>query len=149
MTEIGEKTSGSQYVVVIGYGVPGRAVVDLAKERGAEICVVEQNANTVKRCKSAGVKMVVGDARLPATLEQAEVGRAAVVAIAIPDEEAALQVTRVARALNANAKIITRCHYTSAGFQAKDAGADQVVVAETVVATEMTALISAAIAKPA
>ena len=110
--------------------------------------MVEQNASTVKRCKSAGVKMVVGDARLPATLEQAELARASVVAIAIPDEEAALQVTRVARALNANAKIITRCHYTSAGFQAKDAGADEVVVSETVVATEMTALISPALLAP-
>ena len=55
----------------------------------------------------------------------------------------------VARTLNANAKIITRCHYTSAGFQAKDAGADEVVVSETVVATEMTALISSALIKPA
>jgi Trk K+ transport system NAD-binding subunit len=138
----------SQYVVVIGYGVPGRAVVDLAKERGAEICVVEQNANTVKRCKATGLKMIVGDARLPATLEQAELARASVIAIAIPDEEAALQVTRVARAMNAVAKIITRCHYTSAGFQAKDAGADEVVVAETVVANEMSALVSPALLKP-
>src|SRR4051812_28494035 len=37
MSEAGEKTSGPQYLVVIGYGVPGRTVVDLAKERGVEV----------------------------------------------------------------------------------------------------------------
>jgi CPA2 family monovalent cation:H+ antiporter-2 len=91
--------------------------------------------------------MVVGDARDPVVLGQAEIHRASIIVVAIPDEEAALQATRVARHLNATAKIITRCHFTSAGFQAKDAGADEVVVAETVVATHMRQLLAPLLGK--
>ena len=128
----------AQYMIVIGFGVPGRAVVDAGRKVGAEVCVIEKNSQTVKRCHTAGVKMIVGDARDPVVLNEAEISRAHVIAIAIPDEEAALHITRVARALNATAKMVTRCHFTSAGFQAKDAGADEVIVAETVVAAHMT-----------
>jgi CPA2 family monovalent cation:H+ antiporter-2 len=129
------------YLLIIGFGVPGRSVADEGRRASAEVCVIEMNAQTVKRCHTAGVKMVVGDARDPVVLNEAEISRATVIVIAIPDEEAALHVTRVARALNSTAKIVTRCHFTSAGFQAKDAGADEVVVAETVVAKHMSALV--------
>ncbi len=147
MEEGGEKISPSRYLVVVGFGVPGRAVADEGRRAGAEVCVIEMNSQTVKRCHTAGVKMVVGDARDPVVLKEAEIFRASVIVIAIPDEEAALHVTRVARAVNASAKIVTRCHFTSAGFQAKDAGADEVVVAETVVATHMSALIKPLLAQ--
>jgi CPA2 family monovalent cation:H+ antiporter-2 len=130
------------YLIVIGFGVPGRAVVDEGRKAGVEVAVIEKNPQTVKRCHTAGVKMIVGDARDPVVLNEAELPRASVIAIAIPDEEAALHITRVARALNTTAKIITRCHFTSAGFQAKDAGADEVVVAETVVAAHMSSHIA-------
>ena len=142
MAEVGEKNSSDNYLLVIGFGVPGRAVVDIGRKSGAEVCVIEMNAHTVKRCHTAGVKMVVGDARDPVILNQADVTRATVIVIAIPDEESALHVTRVARATNPTAKIITRCHFTSAGFQAKDAGANDVVVAETVVAASMANVVS-------
>jgi CPA2 family monovalent cation:H+ antiporter-2 len=132
----------TDYLIVIGFGVPGRAVVDAGRQAHVETCVIEMNAQTVKRCHTAGVTMIVGDARDPVILNQADVSRATVIVIAIPDEEAALHVTRVARAINLTAHIITRCHFTSAGFQAKDAGANEVVVAETVVATHMSELVT-------
>src|SRR5438552_2738546 len=119
-----------QYMIVIGYGVPGRGVVELAQDRHAELCVVESNPATVKRCAKGGPRMVLGDARDPTVLQQAEIARASLIVVAIPDQEAALQVTRLARELNKTAKIITRCHYMSAGFEARTAGADEVVVAE-------------------
>src|SRR5438105_3714098 len=96
-----DNASSSPYLLIIGFGVPGRAAVDEARKAHAEVCVIEMNANTVKRCHTAGVKMVVGDARDPVILNQAEVSRATAIVIAIPDEEAALHITRVARALNA------------------------------------------------
>ena len=141
MAETGEKTS-EPYLLVIGFGVPGRSVVELAKARDIELCVVENNPGTVKRCERGGPKMVLGDARDRAVLHEAEISRASLIVVAVPDQEAALQITRLARELNKTAKIITRCHYTSVGFEARAAGADEVVVAEQVVAAEMTAVVS-------
>jgi len=147
MSEAAEKNPTDQYLLVIGFGVPGRAVVDEGRHAQIETCVIEMNGNTVKRCHTAGVKMVVGDARDPVVLKQADISRATVIVIAIPEEEGALHITRIARAVNATAKIITRCHFTSAGFQAKDAGADEVIVAETVVAAHMSQVVSPLLVK--
>jgi monovalent cation:H+ antiporter-2, CPA2 family len=130
------------YLIVIGFGVPGRAVVDLAIEHGIDHCIVEANASTVKRCGSTRGLMIAGDARDPNVLKEAQIERATIVVVAIPDQEAALQVTRLARHLNGLATIITRCHYISAGFEARAAGANHVIIAEQVVASEMSAVVS-------
>jgi monovalent cation:H+ antiporter-2, CPA2 family len=142
MSEAGEKTSPTPYVVVVGFGVPGRSVAELATTRHAQLCVIESNEHTVKRCANAGPRMVLGDARNPEVLQQAEIARATLVVVAIPDQEAALQITRLAREMNKTTKIVTRCHYTSVGFEARSAGADEVVVAEQVVANEIAAIVS-------
>jgi voltage-gated potassium channel Kch len=57
--------------------------------------------------------------------------------LAIPDQKAALEATTQARKLNLSIRIITRCHYTSAGIEAKARGADEVIVAEQIVAEEL------------
>jgi K+:H+ antiporter len=142
MAEEGETSSRSAYAIIVGYGVPGRAVAELAHERGIEFAVVEMNSATVQRCQKGGPTMIGGDARDPETLKRAAIDRATLIVVAVPDQETALQVTRVARALNGTARIVTRCHYTSAGFEARHAGANDVVIAEQVVASEMSALVS-------
>jgi hypothetical protein len=63
------------------------------------------------------------------------------IAIAVPDEKTALEITKVVHGLNPGASILTRCHYISAGFQAKAAGAVEVIVAEEVVAMAFTHLV--------
>jgi CPA2 family monovalent cation:H+ antiporter-2 len=142
MAEEAAKTSQGQYLIVVGYGVPGRAVAELAHDRGVETTVIESNEQTVKRCGKSGPKMVAGDARDRAVLESAEVGRATLIVVAIPDQESALQVTRLARHMNATAKIVMRCHFISVGYEARHAGADEVVVEEKIVASEMSAIVS-------
>jgi hypothetical protein len=60
----------------------------------------------------------------------------------IPNEHAAVQATDVARKLNPSIRIITRCHYTSTGIEAKTRGANDVVVSEIVVAAEVARLLA-------
>src|SRR5262245_3985034 len=102
-----DSTPNHQYLIVIGFGVPGRSVVELGNTRHIELCVIENNPGTVKRCEKGGPRMISGDARDPTVLQQAEIGRATTIVIAVPDQEAALQITRVSRELNKTAKIIT------------------------------------------
>lgn len=62
--------------------------------------------------------------------------------ILVPDEKAALEATRQARQLNPSIRILTRCHYTSSGIEAKAKGADDVIVAEQVVAAEASRVLT-------
>jgi len=129
-------------VLVIGYGMPGRAVSELAAERGVELTVIELNESTVHRCEGGGPRMIAGDARNPEVLREAQVERASLIVVAIPDEKVGLEVTKQARKLNPTASIVTRCHYVSVGFEARKAGANEVVIAEQVVAEELRGLVS-------
>jgi len=61
---------------------------------------------------------------------------------AAPDERAALKITHQARVLNPTAWIVTRCHYISAGIEARTAGASEVVIEEQIVANDLANLLA-------
>lgn len=129
------------HVIVAGFGVPGRVVVDALESHHISLCIIELNASTVDRCADLKDCMIQGDARDPEVLQRAGIVRATLVVVAIPDEIAALEVTKQARKLNSTCKIITRCHYQSKGLEAMARGATEVVVSEMVVAQEMAKMI--------
>jgi CPA2 family monovalent cation:H+ antiporter-2 len=134
------------HVIIAGFGIPGRAVAEALDARGIDYCVLERNVATVGRCAKSGVHIVEGDVRDADVLKRAHIDTALALIIAIPDEKAALEATRVARSLSANVKIISRTHYTSAGMEAKVRGADAVVIAEQCVAVELSRLMNEVLA---
>jgi voltage-gated potassium channel Kch len=131
----------SPHVIVAGFGVPGRAVVEMLHEANVSYCIVELNRSTVERCEKFGEHLIEGDVTAEATLREAGIERATLVVIAIPDEKSALAATKLARSLNKSARIVTRCHFISKGLEAKMRGADEVIVEEQVVATALVALL--------
>ena len=137
-----ENADISGHVIIAGFGVPGRVAADLLDSRGLKYCVIELNPSTCERCQLGGVPIHAGDVTNPDVLRAAKIETAAMFIVAIPDEKAALEATRQARLLNPHVRIITRCHFTSAGFEAKRRGADEVVIAEQVVAEELAVVVS-------
>ncbi|HZZ44457.1 MAG TPA: NAD(P)-binding protein [Tepidisphaeraceae bacterium] len=125
-----------EYAVIAGYGLPGRAVAEALEARGVAFCVVERNVLTVSRCLRSGVRIIEGDVTDREVLEKAEIGRATLFAVTVPDEEVMLKAVEVGRAMNAGMKIIARGMYTSVGMKAMRAGANEVVIAEKLVAAD-------------
>src|SRR5690348_7250983 len=87
-------SAAKPYVVIIGFGVPGRAVAELLHFSGVDYCVVEKNEATVRRCAKGHEHIIPGDATDGAVLKNAGVDRATMIVVALPDEEASLAVTR-------------------------------------------------------
>ncbi len=129
------------HVIVAGFGLAGRWVVDIFDRHGIEYVVVEQNPETVKRCKLLGKKFILGDISEEATLVAAGIDRAGILALTVPDEKAVLQATKVARRLNPEIYMVARTTYTSSGMEASQLGADAVVKAEEAVANRFYELI--------
>jgi CPA2 family monovalent cation:H+ antiporter-2 len=127
--------------IIAGYGVPGRAVAETLRERGVPYCIIELNPTTVHRCEKGHVPIIEGDCTDPGVLRRAGIERASLFVIMIPNEKAAVEATQVARSLNPTMRIITRCHYTSTGIEARAQGASDVVVSEIVVAAEVSRLL--------
>ena len=132
-----------QYAVIAGFGLPGRSVAESLDHHRIPYCVVERNVQTVSRCLRAGIRIIEGDVTDPAVLDRAEIRRATLYAIAIPDEAVTLKAVEVARAINPACRIIARCTYTSTGMKALTAGATDVVIAEKTVAAEFARLLDA------
>jgi CPA2 family monovalent cation:H+ antiporter-2 len=131
------------HVIIAGFGVAGRFIAEYLSERAIRFVVIETNPNTCSTQTALGVRIIHGDISDETVLSRAGIGRAKVLALAIPDEAAALKATEMANKINSDIHIIAATRYTSTGLQALQTGADEVIVAEQAVAQEFYRRISA------
>ena len=136
-----------RHVVVIGFGLSGRAAVNSAIEQGVSYTVIEANPATVQRCTPGGLHIIEGDARDAEVLKRAGVDKATEIAVTVPDDRITLVVVEQARKLNPHARIIARCTFVSGGMEAHRRGADETVIAEQVVAAEFGRVVAGALAR--
>ncbi|MGD1275786.1 MAG: NAD(P)-binding protein [Tepidisphaeraceae bacterium] len=142
MGDGGFPSSGPAFVVVGGYGLPGRSLVEMLRQRRIDYQVIELNREMCHRVAAGGVNIMAGDAADLETLRDAGAARANLVVLMMPDDQAVLRGVSNARLLNPRVHIIARCAYTSCGLEAMRRGADQTIVAEQIIATELGQLAS-------
>ena len=135
----------ARHVIIIGFGLSGRTAVNAVIEHGISYAVIETNPDTVMRCTKGGLHIILGDARQPGVLKQADIERATDVAVTVPADGIALAVVEQVHKLNPSARIIARCTFVSGGMEAHRLGASEVVTAESVVANEFGRVISRAL----
>ena len=123
-------------VIIAGYGIPGRFVAEFCDRHGIKYVVIERNPTIVLRCQRAGTLIIEGDSRDSAVLRDAGIAESTDIAITLPDDIAVLDTIATARRLNPSIRIIARATFVSGGMEAAKRGADDVVVAEQVVAEE-------------
>ncbi len=129
------------HVIVAGFGLAGRWVAEIFDRHGIDYIVVEQNPDTVKRQKLLGKKIILGDISQEPTLISAGIDTADILALTIPDDQAVLKATKVARRLRPGIYIVARTTYSSSGLEAVQLGADAVVKAEQAVANHFYELL--------
>ncbi|MDP9175951.1 MAG: NAD-binding protein [Planctomycetota bacterium] len=125
------------FVVVAGFGLPGRTIVELLRARGIDYGIIELNPQTCHRVAAGGISIVQGDAAELEPLLRAGVERATLVALMVPEESVVLQAVTLVRSVNPTVHIIARLAFTSSGLEALRRGANEVIVAEQVVAREL------------
>ncbi len=124
------------HVIVVGFGLAGRCVADLLDSAGLSYTIIEQNQVTVETQRALGRHVIAGDATDTRTLLEAGLTTATILALTIPDEDAVLKATSLARRLRPEIYIIARTNYSSKGMQASQLGADDVIKAEQAVAIQ-------------
>ncbi len=121
-------------VIIAGFGLGGRFVADLLETSDIPYVVVERNSQTVETQRNLGRRVIEGDVSESSTLHEAGVESAAALALTIPDEQAVLRATELARQLNRDVYIIARTTHASCGMKAKQLGANEVINAEQLAA---------------
>ena len=131
------------HAVIAGFGLAGRAAANALIAKGISIAVIERNVDTVRRCSIAGLRIYQGDATDEQVMRRAGIESAIFFAATMPNDPAVLEAVALARRLNPRVRIFARCEYVSTGMKAERKGADEVVIAEKVVATEFGRLVEA------
>ncbi|WP_456433657.1 cation:proton antiporter [Thermosulfuriphilus sp.] len=125
------------HIVIVGFGIIGRALRDAAKRMGIDYTIIEMNPETVKREKKAGEPIIFGDATYEYILREAQIKEAKVMALTIPDYLAGRRVVALARKINPDLYIIARTRYVAEIEPLLRLGADEVIPEELVVALEI------------
>jgi voltage-gated potassium channel Kch len=123
-------------VIIAGFGLAGRWVADIFDRHGIEYTIVETNAQTVETQEKLKRNIIYGDIANEETLRRAGIEHASILALTIPNEDAVIEATQVARRLNPSIYIVARTYHASAGLQCSKVGADDVIKAEQVVARQ-------------
>lgn len=124
------------HVIIAGYGVGGRFIAEYLQRHDIPFVVVETNPETCDAQRALGIEVLHGSIADESILRAAGIESALVLALAIPDEQTAVRATELANAIRPEIHIIAGTRYTSAGIQALQKGADEVIVAEQAVARE-------------
>src|SRR5688500_5321300 len=107
----GPPTGG--HAIIVGFGLSGRATANALIARKVPLYVIERNAETVRRCVAAGLRIVEGDATDEEVLRRAGIESAAYFVATMPNEHAVLEMVGLARRLNPSVRIVARCEYRS------------------------------------
>lgn len=135
-------------VIIAGFGLAGRWVADIFDRHQVPYVIVEENAQTVITQRGLGRTVIEGDISEEETLRAAGIEDASILALTIPDEQAVLRATKLARSLKPGIYIVARTLHASAGMQASQLGADEVIKAEQVVARQFYEMLLRKITRP-
>ena len=129
------------HIIVCGYGRNGKQAVDKLRDYKQEYIIIEQDQQVIDDCGLDNINFVRGNANEDEVLIKAGIEKASTLITALPEDADNLFVVLSARQLNKNLKIISRATEDSSYKKLKLAGADNVILPDTIGGQHMASLI--------
>lgn len=120
----------SNHVIICGYGRVGSYVGRAMMLAGVPFIAVDYNFHTVKKAKKEGVNIIYGDPTDLDILDYAELEKAVILILALPDRASQEAIILNAKKLNPKIIILTRVHREVDQSRMKDLGVEVVVQPE-------------------
>ena len=118
------------HVVVCGFGRVGSAIGEALETFNIPYMVIEPDPDIVKSLRARNVPAVFGDAAQRVILAAAQADQAALVILAIPENDRARQAVRRIRSFNPTVQILARVHDLAWRARLMEAGAAEVIQPE-------------------
>lgn len=126
------------HVVILGHGRVGKYISKALFRSGIQFLVIDFNNHLVSNLKAAGVDVIYGDPSEIDVLKAANIEKAKVLIIAIPDRNTQDMIVVNALSLNPNLKIISRSHFEEDLKRLKTLGVNEVIQPEFEAALTIT-----------
>lgn len=134
---IPEDARPPRHAVICGYGRVGQTVGAVLQRRGLPFAVIDHNPRVVKHLREEGITAWIGNASNPVLLRHADLERARVLIVALPDALVARQAIVAARQASPSLHIIARTHSDEDTDALVALGVDEAVLGERELALEM------------
>lgn len=115
------------HAIVVGYTNLGKRIVEHFRGTQQPYVLIEKDSTAVEDLVRAGEPIIVDNATVETTLEEAGVERAQLVIVATNDIETAMLVIKRVRARNKVAHIIVRCFQDEFAEILENLGANEVI----------------------
>lgn len=130
------------HTILCGFGRAGRILAKELCQAKIKFVVVDVDQAKLNEAEQEGFLIVEGNATEDASLEQAGIRRARVLASVLPDDAMNVFITLTARGLNPNLEIIARAEYPSTEMKLIRSGANKVVLPAVIGGMKMAQLIT-------
>jgi CPA2 family monovalent cation:H+ antiporter-2 len=118
------------HVILVGFGLAGQNLARVLKARDIDYIALDSNAGSVAASRSRGEPVLYGDATRHSLLQRIGIADARLIAVAISDPIATLEVVALARSLAPDTPIYARTRYVLEVDELERAGATKVVAEE-------------------
>ena len=144
--KVGQKVRKMEkHVIICGYGRVGKQVADDLKLYEQPFVVIEQNEQIINENSDDSYTVFIqGDATHDAVLDKAGIGKAKALISCLPKDADNVYVVLAARQFNKELAVIARASAVSAVSKIRIAGADFVIMPDSIGGSHMAALINSA-----
>lgn len=125
----GQGKNLQNHLIIVGFGISGKHLAQVAKKTGIDYEILEMNPDTVTRFRDIE-PIMHGDASHPLVLEHLGIRSARVLAIVISDPAAVRSITAEARNLSDNVYIVARTRFLGEVEPLQRLGANDVISEE-------------------
>ncbi len=116
------------HAIVCGYGRIGQVLARDLTAKGFPFLVLDNNAERVALAHTHGYQALLGDAGDEATLREAHIERAVVLATVLPNDMVNVFITLTARNMQPDLRIIARAEDPATEKKLKQAGANEIIL---------------------
>jgi CPA2 family monovalent cation:H+ antiporter-2 len=120
----------NNHIVIIGFGLNGKNLAQVAKKANIPYLILEMNPMTVKFYKNLGEPIYYGDATQEIILEHLNIKKARVVVVAISDPTATRKIIELIRRIDKSIYTVVRTRYVEEMKYLYNLGADDVITEE-------------------
>lgn len=131
------------HVIICGFGRVGKQVAEDLTASGMDFVIIEQDEKLIEQERLKGNYLLLnGDATNDQTLESAGVHHARALITCLPKDSDNLYVVLAVREVRKDLLVISRASYESAVSKLRTAGANNVIMPDSIGGTHMASLIS-------
>lgn len=130
------------HIIICGYGRVGKQVADDLKAHGDPFVIIENSDHVVDEFRVDEEHFLRGDATHDETLKKANIANARAVITCLPKDADNIYVVLAAREFKSDILIVSRASYESAVSKLKMAGANNIIMPDSIGGSHMASLIA-------